>query len=109
MSRTVNCRLQVSHGPNTLENFHQFSLESVIEELPSNAPDVFQLLTALCTMPDADVSPHQLIVTAMVTLLKSLRQPAGSPTLLTFTLIARATSKQVRCQQVQLNTIFTGY
>ena len=31
---------QVVDGPNTLEHFHSFSIDTVITELKSNAPDV---------------------------------------------------------------------
>ena len=75
MSATLNPSYHVFHGPNTIENFHQFSLEAVIEELRTHAPDAFQLMNALAKANDAtdeDEGPtrEQLrTVTAMVALL----------------------------------------
>ena len=38
---------QVVDGPDTLEHFHSFSIDTVITELKSNAPDVYQLMMIL--------------------------------------------------------------
>ena len=99
MSVVMHPNHQVNHGPNTVENFHNFSIESVISELQSHAPDVFQLLKSLGTLSNQeDEGGHHTLkaVIALVALLKSRSVPIlGLQLLLTFTLIARATNKQV--------------
>ena len=96
---------QVYHGPNTIENFQTFSIETVVSELQCHAPDAFQLLKSLSDQKDEEsVTLHNLrIVTALVAILKNRSvRLLGVQLLLTFTLIARATSKQV--QKLMINT-----
>ena len=96
----LDTRYQVYHGPNTLKNFHNFSIESVISELQNHAPDVFQLLQLVGKISDQECDGrilHNLRpLTAMIALLKNRSvRLLGVQLLLTFTLIARATNKQV--------------
>ena len=96
----LDTRHQVYHGPNTVENFHNFSIESVISELRNHAPDVFQLLQLLGKISDQESEGctfHNLRpLTAIIALLKNRSvRLLGVQLLLTFTLIARATNKQV--------------
>ena len=97
MTSLLDSDFQLYHGPNSIENFDNFSVDSVISELQSNAPDVFELLKTLSGQDLQHGKLHDLrIVTALVTLLKnSSVRILGVQLLLTFTLIARATNKQV--------------
>ena len=101
MTATLDARHQVYHGPNTVENFHNFSIESVISELQKHAPDVFQLLQQLGKTGDHDSEEGHMVqdlrsLTAIIALLKNRSvRVLGVQLLLTFTLIARATNKQV--------------
>ena len=98
MSAVVDPIHQVYHGPNTIDNFHKFSIDTVVSELQCHTPDVFQLLKSLSDQEDEEgLTVHNLrIVTALTTILKNRSICVlGVQLLLTFTLIARATSKQV--------------
>ena len=100
MAAILDARHQVYHGPNTVENFHNFSIESVISELRNHAPDVFQLLQLLGKISDQESEGHTIHdlrpLTAIIALLKNRAvRLLGVQLLLTFTLIARATNKQV--------------
>ena len=88
------------HSPNTVENFHNFSIESVISELQKHTPDVFQLLQQLGATSDHESEGHTVHdlrpLMAIIALLKNRSvRVLGVQLLLTFTLIARATNKQV--------------
>ena len=52
MAAILDVKHQVYHDPNTVDNFHNFSIESVISELQNYAPDVFQLLQLLGNISD---------------------------------------------------------
>lgn len=115
MSAVMHPNLQVYHGPNTLENFHNFSIECVISELQSHAPDVFQPLKSLGTLSNQEneegpTAQNLRVVTALVSLLKSRSvRILGVQLLITFTLIARATSKQVILHIKKVNlTVIIG-
>ena len=100
MAAILDASHQVYHGPNTVENFHNFSIESIISELRNHAPDVFQLLQLLGKISDQESEGHTVHdlrpLTAMIVLLKNRAvRLLGVQLLLTFTLIARATNKQV--------------
>ena len=100
MAAILDARHQVYHGPNTVENFHNFSIESVISELRNHAPDVFQLLQLLGKISDQESEGHTIHdlrpLTAIIALLKNRAVCLlGVQLLLTFTLIARGTNKQV--------------
>ena len=99
MEAILDVRHQVYHGPNTVENFHNFSIESVISELQNHAPDVFQLLQLLGKMSDQETEEGHTVhdlnpLTAIIALLKNRAvRLLGVQLLLTFTLIARATNR----------------
>ena len=102
MSRLLCPDLSVFHGPNTVDHFHQFSVDAVIAELQSNAPDLYELFTVLgqsSRHSEADnlAKLSQLrVMSSLTTLLKCRSvQALGVQLLLTFMLIARSTSKQV--------------
>ena len=44
MSQLPHADLSVHHGPNTVNNFEEFSVNSILEELHRYAPDVYKLL-----------------------------------------------------------------
>ena len=58
-----------------MENFHNFSIESVISELRNHAPDVFQLLQLLGKVSDQESEGHTVQdlrpLTAIIVLLKN--------------------------------------
>ena len=91
-----------SHGPDTVLHFRSFSLDAVIAELHAHAPDVVQLFQQLGR--GDRFSDDQLLrtgqlrsMTALCTLLKSRSvRVLGVQLLISFMLIGRATSKQVR-------------
>ena len=94
---------QILHGPNTLTRFPAFSLKAIAEEIEKNAPDVYQLF---CQLGDTDRNPTTSTETSveqwkaimsMSTILNArCRTANGLQLLLSFMLIARATSKQVK-------------
>lgn len=93
------------HGPNTVGNLENFSLDVVMAEMKMNAPDVVELLLNLAKcerFQEGDADGHQKHIaslrstTALCTLLKGrCVKVLGLQLLLSFMLIARATSKQV--------------
>ena len=95
--------LQVFDGPDSLEHFNNFSVDAVIAELQTNAPDVYRLFKTLGATSRNVQSNEERIVseyirahTAIFTLLKARSvRVKGIQLLLSFMLIARATSRQV--------------
>ena len=92
-------------GPSSIERFHSFSVESAVAELKRLAPDVYRLIATLATTHRLDVEGEDRearltdlrCVTSLSTLLKNRSMKVlGIQLLLSFMLIARATSKQVR-------------
>ena len=47
MQRLIERMMISYHGPNTVDNFANFSLDAVMAELRTNAPDVVELLSHL--------------------------------------------------------------
>lgn len=94
----------VFHGLNTVDYFRDFSVDHVISELRIKAPDAFHLFCQLgnCDRVDSPESSHDLhvkCVSSLTTLLKCRSiKVLGVQLLLTFMLIAQATSKQVGCK-----------
>ena len=100
------------HGPNSIDNFTSFSLNTLVEELRGNAPDVVELLSQLARCErfqneNTDDS-HSIAVlrstTALCTLLKGRSvKVLGLQLLLSFMMIARATSKEVGLGKGKVN------
>ena len=94
---------QVVDGPNTLQHFHDFSLDSVISELRAHAPDVHRLFMTLggtsrnVTSDDSHPCVEETrAIASLCTLLKACSvRVKGIQLLLAFMLIARATHRQV--------------
>ena len=98
----------VYHGPDTVDHLKSFSLDAVVAEMRDNAPDALELVSQLggCSRfdageGDAESEPARIArlraVTALCTLLKGRSvKVLGLQLLLSFMLIARATSKQVK-------------
>ena len=90
------------HGPDTVDHFQNFSLDAVIAELRANAPDVvdmFQQLGNYDWFEDDEFARITQLrsTTALCTLLKGRSiKMLGVQLLISFMLIGRATSKQVR-------------
>jgi hypothetical protein len=91
------------HGPDTVDHFRSFSLDAVIAELRSAAPDVVELFQHLARgvrfEDDDELSQivHMRSTTALCTLLKGRSvKVLGLQLLFSFMLIAQAASKQVR-------------
>ena len=95
----------VYSGPSTIERFQSFSVQGAISELKRLAPDVYKLMATIgttCTLDsegeDRETRLSELrCVTSLCALLKNRSTKVlGIQLLVTFMLIARATSKQVR-------------
>ena len=94
---------QVVDGPNTLQHFHDFSLDSVISELRAHTPDVHRLFMTLggtsrnLTSDDSHPCVEEIrAIASLCTLLKARSvRVKGIQLLLAFMLIARATHRQV--------------
>ena len=81
-------------GPNTIQHFHEFSMDSVISELQAYAPDVHRLFTSDDSRPCVE---EIRATTSLCALLKARSaRVKGIQLLLAFMLIARATHRQVR-------------
>ena len=93
----------IFHGPNSIDHFNHFSLDEVIREMRTSAPDVISLLSTLkIGRSDRHDDQHTRLLTqlrvmsSLCTLLKGRSiKVLGLQLLLTFMLLARATSKQV--------------
>ena len=84
----------VYHGPNTIDNFKHFSIDTITKEYEQYAPELFKLLTEIgdCSEGDTDVK----VVTAMSTIGKLCsRKALGLQLLTSFMLLSRGTSRQV--------------
>ena len=93
---TPDCALY--HGPNTIEHFDKFSMDSLMEEARTLAPDLYSLLQTLgrternTTCRDNEI----MTLTSLCTLLKSRSQKVlGIQLLIGLNLLARSTNKQV--------------
>lgn len=93
------------HGPDSIKNFEEFEILDMVAEMKTKAPDVYALFSSLARvdrhMSDSEDEPRVaddlIVLTSVSTLLKSRSQRVhGLQLLMTFMLIARATSKQVR-------------
>ena len=91
------------HGPDTVDHFHSFSLDTVIAELHTPAPDVVELFQQLAKgdrFKDDDelsLTVQMRSTTALCTLLKGRSvKMLGLQLLFSFMLIGQAASKQVR-------------
>lgn len=58
MSQLVCTDLNVFHGPNTADHFCHFSVDAVITELQSNAPDLCELFSILGQSSRHDEADH---------------------------------------------------
>ena len=84
----------VYHGPNTIDNFEHFSIDTITKEYEQYAPELFKLLTEIgdCSEGDTDVK----VVTAMSAIVKlRSRKALGLQLLTSFMLLSRGTSRQV--------------
>lgn len=116
MQATMNPSSQVYSGPNSLQRFQVFSIDSVIAELKTHAPDLYKLIVGLGstrTIEEGEVSSLSELraATSMCILLKNRSMRVlGVQLLLTYMLIARATSKQVQSPYfATVYTVFTDY
>ena len=103
IGKLLSSSLSVFHGPNTIEHLEEFSVDAVIADLQTNAPDVVQLFNMFRQTNRHDEG-HELatlsqlrMMTSLTTLLKCRSiQVLGVQLLLTFMLIASSTSEQVK-------------
>ena len=97
----MNSARSAYHGPDTVDHFNSFSIDHVISELHTHAPDVFRLFNLIGNVDrheDADNTKIAQLrsVSSLLNLLKCRSiKVLGVQLLLTFMLIARATNKQV--------------
>ena len=92
----------VLHGPDTPARFDEFSLAVVTDEIRTSAPDLFSLMNCLAdsqrnAASSSEVTVEQRkVVMSLCTLLNARSQRVkGLQLLISFMLVARATSKQV--------------
>ena len=93
---TPDCALY--HGPNTIEHFDKFSMDSLMEEARTLAPDLYTLLQILGrTERHTPCRDNEIMtLTSPCTLLKSRSQKVlGIQLLIGLMLLARSTNKQV--------------
>lgn len=88
-------------GPDTLEHLESFTIDSVLEELRTNAPDLLQLFETLGQTSrnvhgdDLAVEQVKSLVSICTLLNARTRRAKGLQLLISIMLIARSTSKQV--------------
>lgn len=93
---------QIIHGSDTPDHFPEFTMDAVIGEVQSIAPDVYQFFAQLGTLIGTNqmmkfLLKKRKVIMSLCTVLNARSQFAnGLQLLLTIMLIARATSKQVR-------------
>ena len=107
----LNPSREVYHGPDTLQHFQTFSVDEVLSEIRTHAPEVLRLFQ-LIGKPDRHDDPEMArvsqitLMSSLVTLLKCRSiKVLGVQLLLTFMLIARATSKQVEIHSINIQCI----
>lgn len=89
----------VFHGPDTVQHLQTFSIENLISEFTQLAPHLYELLIKLGQgrYQFQATGPSMKAIMALCTLIKGRSSKVlGLQMLITFMLIARATSKQVR-------------
>ena len=97
----MNSARSAYHGPDTVDHFNSFSIDYVISELHTHAPDVFRLFNMIGNVDHREDADNTKIaqlrsVSSLLNLLKCRSvKVLGVQLLLTFMLIARATNKQV--------------
>ena len=91
----------VAHGPDTLEAFDSFDIESILKELKAHAPDLYSLFKSLgntrrnATSDEISVEDVKAISSLCYFLNARYVKVNGMQLLMSFMLIARATTKQV--------------
>lgn len=102
MNNLLTPNISLYHGPNTIENFEAFSIDSLVSELSKFAPHLYELFqtlgqTARHTNDNQAESDDVMAVMSLCTLLKCRSQKVlGVQLLITLMLLARSTNKQVR-------------
>ena len=92
----------VLHGPDTTARFEEFSLAAVTDELRTTAPDLFSLINHLAdsqrnapSSSEVTGEQHKVVMSLCTLLNARSQQVKGLQLLISFMLVARATSKQV--------------
>lgn len=88
------------HGPDTVEHLQRFSMDTIIAEFVQYAPHLYQLLCQLgqgrCQSESVDTQKSTQAIMSLCALMKGRsKMVLGMQLLVTFMLIARATSRQV--------------
>ena len=103
MQTLLQSNMCTFHGPNTVDHFNGFSLDTVIAELHTTAPDVVELFQHMSNgdrfKNDKELSRlvQTRSTTALCTLLKARSvNMLGIQLLFSFMLIGQSASKQVR-------------
>jgi hypothetical protein len=90
----------VYHGPNTIDNFNHFSIDTIIKEYEQYAPHLFKLLSEIGDSCEGDTDVK--VVTAMSAIVKlRSRKALGLQLLTSFMLLSRGTSRQVCLHKIQ--------
>ena len=107
--RLLHRNMAMYHGPNTIDHFSAFSLESIRAEIKQTAPALFQLFTTLShsAVTGDDVQSSDINMKAITSLSVLLRNRSakalGLQLLIGMMLVARATSRRVRDMYIQCN------
>ena len=88
------------HGPDTVEHLESFSMDTITAEFVQRAPHLYQLLCQLgqdqCQSQSLDMQKSTQAIMCLCALMKGRSKIVlGMQLLITFMLIARATSRQV--------------
>ena len=101
----------IQHGPDTIDHFTDLSMEKLLSECKQFAPDVLRILQTIGHLDPDSLGGEDLgdskdgkVVMALCTLLKSRsRKVLGLQLLVSFMLVARSTSRQVRSFYNRIN------
>ena len=113
----LHSNVAVCHGPNSIEHFKEFSMDTVSAEIKQNAPALYQLFQALChniTMGESDSRDEDhsqddtKAVTSLSVVLKSRSSKVlGFQLLIGMMLVGRATNRRVRETTLRFNFNYT--
>ena len=68
MKSLANPSFHIHHGPDTVAHLQSFSLESILQELSANAPDVLELIEQLgdCGRCDHDDNQKHIVILVLI-------------------------------------------
>lgn len=98
--KVISRKSTVTQGPNSIDSFQQLDFDTIVAELQSHAPDLYNLYMTLgdTTRNREDVSSEEVKVVASMCSLLNARSARvkGLQLLVSMMLVARATNRQVQ-------------